>query len=167
MKVTDPQIFRDLASDIEIELAKLTKLAIQIQQVQNDIKAAPAYINSFYGSLALQFHGFYTGCECIFSLISVELNGGVSKNADWHKRMLSRMAIDNEERKAVITLQTAERLEDFLGFRHVIRNIYGFELKIDRIDALVKQYPAAWCAFETDIRAFVDWLREMAIALEP
>jgi hypothetical protein len=167
MKVTDPQILRDLAGDIEIELSKLAQLEIKIQQVQNDIKAAPAYAGSFYESLALKFHSFYTGCERIFNLISIELNGGVSKSADWHKRMLSRMAVEKEGRKAVITPQTAERLEDFLGFRHVIRNIYGFELKVDRIDALIEQYPAAWTGFETDIRAFVDWLGEMAIALEP
>lgn len=167
MRTTDPQILRDLAGDLEIELSRLAKLKSQIQRAKQNIEEAPNYASDFYGSLALMFHNFYTGCERIFSLISVDLNGGVPKSADWHKRMLSRMSVERDGRKAVVSSKTARSLEEFLGFRHVVRNIYGFELKTDRVDALVEQYPAAWAGFEKDISAFVDWLRKLAIALDP
>lgn len=76
------------------------------------------------------------------------------------------MQIEQDERKAVISSSTAEALDKFLRFRHVVCNIYGFELETDRVDTLLTAYPVAWAHFEMDMKGFVDWLRELAIALE-
>ncbi|MEL7228269.1 MAG: hypothetical protein AAGL17_26435, partial [Cyanobacteria bacterium J06576_12] len=76
------------------------------------------------------------------------------------------MTLAQSERRAVISPETAERLNEFLEFRHVVRNIYGFELKMDRVDLLLAQYPTAWSGVEAEMSTFVDWLRELAITLE-
>lgn len=162
----DPDSLRELAGDIEAELAKLARLEGQIQHVQNEVKKAPQYTELFYESLALKFHNFYTGCERIFSLIAVEMNGGVPNKADWHRRLLDRMKGESEERRAVITSETAQLIQDFLAFRHVVRNIYGFELNTERLEILMQKYPQAWHQFELDIQTFVEWLNELAISLD-
>ena len=166
MRTNEPSLLRELAGDLELELAKLNKLRLQVQQLQQNIDDAPRYAESFYESLALKFHNFYTGCERIFSLISMELNGGVPKSADWHRRLLSRMVVDREDRKFVILAETEKQLQEFLGFRHVVRNIYGFELDREKLDQLLVRYPLAWDLLEKDIRAFVDWLRELSERLD-
>lgn len=42
-------------------------------------------------------------------------------------------------RPAVISEELAAGLDEYLSFRHVFSNIYGFELKGDRIDYLASK----------------------------
>jgi hypothetical protein len=70
------------------------------------------------------------------------------------------------ERRAVITDETAKYLQEFLAFRHVVRNIYGFELDVERMALLVEKYPLAWSRFEQDTKDFIEWLRALAIGLD-
>ncbi|MGB3293220.1 MAG: hypothetical protein WBB01_09560 [Phormidesmis sp.] len=151
MSAGNPNALRELAVDIELELAYLTKLESQIRRVRESIGQVPVYADLFYESLALKFHNFYTSCERIFSLISVELNGGVYKNADWQRHLLARMVVERGDRKAVITADTAQLIQEFLAFRHVVRNIYGFELDIKRLNRLLEKYPPAWNQLEREI----------------
>lgn len=166
MRTNEPDVLRQLAGDLEIEVDKLERLSEQVQQLQQNLSTAPMYADSFYESLALKFHNFYTGCERIFSLISIELNGGLPKSADWRRRLLSRMSVDREYRKAVISIETEAALRDFLRFRHVVRNIYGFELDVEKLNLLLTQYPEAWRLFALDSKQFVAWLRQLADKIE-
>lgn len=166
MKKCSSDTLRSLASDIELELVKLTRLEQDISDAKEKSRQNPQLSNLIYESIALKFHNFYTGCEHIFSLVSTDLNGGVPKGPDWHVRLLKRMSSVHEERKAVISSGTANLLNEFLGFRHVIRNIYSFDLDIERIDKLLSKYPDTWAQVEHDVSDFVTWLRDLAIALE-
>ena len=162
MKAISAVAMRELATDIEGELARLDQLEQAIQRVQHEIDQDPSRRDLFYENLALKLHNFYTGCEKILQLVAVEINGGLPSGADWHKRLLDRMSERREGRPAVLTRETATRLREFLGFRHIVRNLYGFELDPDRVAALVAGYPAVWAHVQTDVRAFVDWLRALA-----
>lgn len=157
---------REIITDINNELARLTQLQSQIHQAQTEITNNPALSSLLYESLALKFHNFYTGCERIFQIIASELNGGLPSSYDWHRRLLIRMANPQAERPAVLTTETAKRLEEYLAFRHVVRNIYGFELDPRRLDNLLANYDQTWSAFEQDIRQFLDWLSQLTEHLE-
>lgn len=162
MKAISAAAMRELAADIEVELARLSQLEQDIQRVQGEIAMDPVRQDLFYENLALKLHNFYTGCEKILQLVAVELNGGLPSGADWHKRLLDRMSENREGRPAILTRETAASLREFLGFRHIVRNLYGFELNPDRVAALVRGYPAVWSNVQTDVRAFVSWLRALA-----
>ncbi|MBD2424838.1 hypothetical protein [Phormidium sp. FACHB-1136] len=162
MKAINAVAIRELAADIEGELARLGQLEQAIQRVQHEIDQDPSRRDLFYENLALKLHNFYTGCEKILQLVAVELNGGLPSGADWHKRLLDRMSERREGRPAVLTPETATRLREFLGFRHIVRNLYGFELDPNRVAALVANYPAVWVNMKTDVSAFIDWLRALA-----
>jgi len=43
-------------------------------------------------------------------------------------------------RPAIISEKLAADLNEFLQFRHLFRNIYGFELKSDLVDKLVNKF---------------------------
>jgi hypothetical protein len=152
--------FRNLACDIEIELTKLAKLESQIKQVPQDIEQAPEYAAPFYESLALKFHSFYMGCERIFYLVEIELNGDISKHADWHQRLLDCVEVEKEYRKAVITPETAQHMQAFLVFQQAVRHPSEFEITIAYINRLIEQYLLTWPAFEQEMQLFVGWLKE-------
>ena len=63
-------------------------------------------------------------------------------------------------RPAVISEELAADLDEFLAFRHLFRNIYGFELKGDRIDYLAKKFKKVSENFEKEIREFIVILRK-------
>jgi uncharacterized protein YutE (UPF0331/DUF86 family) len=157
---------REIATDIENELERLSQLEEQIQRVEIEIGRYPALANIFYESLALKLHNFYTGCERIFQIVASELNGGLPSSYDWHRRLLTRMTTTQEQRPAMLTKETAQRLEEYLAFRHVVRNIYGFELDPQRVENLIKDYHSVWQQFKEDVQEFLDWLRKLAENIE-
>ncbi|MBM4201522.1 MAG: hypothetical protein FJ189_09575 [Gammaproteobacteria bacterium] len=160
MRPIDPASLRELAADLTMELARLAELAPAIAHVRagRDSEHAPL----FRESLALKLHNFYGGVERILQLVAVELNGGLPSGADWHKRLLDRMAQAREGRPAVVSAATAGRLREFLGFRHIVRHLYGFELDPERLDALAAQYPDTWAAVHSEVEQFIAWLRDLA-----
>ena len=166
MKPLNPVNLRELAADIEFEIERLLQLEQSIAYVQQEIEQDPKHSELFYENLALKLHSFYTGCERIFSLVATELNGDVPSGTDWHKRLLDRMSTEREGRIAVVRPETAKQLREILGFRHVVRSLYGFELEPARIARLINSYPAVWAQTHTDMIQFVAWLRQLAKTLE-
>lgn len=87
-------------------------------------------------------HDFYTCCERIFKRLAAEINGGSTGGDSWHKELLFRMTIPVENRRpAVLSAGLAANLDDYLSFRHVFRNIYGFELQGERLSRLASLLP--------------------------
>lgn len=158
--------FREIALDIEVELGKLARLREEIEEVSQLIDTSPELAPVFYENQAFKLHNFYNGCERIFRIVASELNGALPTGYDWHKRLLERMAVAHQGRPALISSETARLLEKYLAFRHVVRNIYGFELEAERVVQLLAQQRTAWQKFEADTRAFIEWLRETADRLE-
>lgn len=157
---------KELATDIENELHRLERLETEIKQVQKQIDQYPNLTNVFHESLALKLHNFYTGCERIFQIVASEINGGLPSSYDWHRRLLYRMTTQQENRPPLLKQKTGKILEEYLAFRHVIRNIYGFELDPKRLQKLVDNYSIVWQNIKQDIQEFIDWLRDLANSLE-
>ena len=79
--------------------------------------------------------------------------------------LLQRMTVAQQERPPVISAETAQRLDEYLGFRHVVRNVYAFDLDTERVARLIQTYPAIWQQFEQEIQEFITWLKELAANL--
>lgn len=83
-------------------------------------------------------HDFYTSIEDILEVISGEVNGTVLESLDWHKRLLSNMSIPIPElRPAVISESLMWKLSEYLRFRHIFRNVYGYLLDWKRLKPLL------------------------------
>jgi len=158
---------RELAADIEHELSRLGVLASSVADVRREIEKGSAPARFLYESLALELHNFYTGCERVFRIVASELNGSVPSEPDWHRRLLERMASSREGRPAVVSPETARRLAEYLGFRRVVRNLYGYELEPDRVRRLAESLPEVWDRTRAEILAFSAWLRRLAESAQP
>lgn len=149
------EIMIGIISGIEKELQNLQELRAELERVK------PERDIVFQRSKGSILHDFYNCCERIFKKIGIELNGGYDDSEQWHKSLLYRMTISIEGlRPRVISDELAADLDEYLAFRHLFRNIYGFELKGDRIDHLVGKFGKVVERFREEIEEFLAFLRK-------
>ena len=69
-------------------------------------------------------------------------------------------------RPSVISEETAVALEDFLGFRHIVRNLYTWDLDPAKVSRLVEQLPQVISMLDADLEKFGHFLEAAARADE-
>ncbi len=149
------EALRGTLAEVEKELLSLQELLDEfaVVKAQTDVIAKRAK-----GSI---LHDFYNCCERIFKKIAVELNSGYEESEKWHKGLLYRMTIPVEGiRPRVKSEELAADLDEFLAFRHLFRNIYGYELKGRRIDFLAGRLEEVAGRFQKEVREFVAVLKQ-------
>ncbi|MGA1865801.1 MAG: hypothetical protein ACMUHX_12160 [bacterium] len=92
-------------------------------------------------------------------IIAEEINGGLPKGENRHKRLLLDMRLKIGQRTPVISKVLYENLLKFLGYRHVVRHIYGFELNENRLNELANIYESVLEGFIKEMEMFCDSLR--------
>jgi len=150
----DERLVHRLAREIESELSDLERLSSELETTPrtNDSVSLRAR-----GSI---LHDFFTGAERIFIRIADELDGGTPKGDHWHTQLLRNMSLDLPEiRPAVITHKLMASLGEYLRFRHVFRNNYGFVLEPERIKPLEQNMPSVLEELGLQLRDFLSWLR--------
>ncbi len=140
---------REIESAIGQELAAIASL--RAEAGGELAKGAPN--SRVLGSV---LHDFYTCCERVFKRVASEINGAHYQGDAWHKELLFRMTIPVDGvRPALISDDLAAELDEYLSFRHVFRNIYGFELKGGRVVRLSTSLDRVGLRFEQEVRAFL------------
>ena len=85
--------------------------------------------------------------------------GGLPSGMDWHKQLLIDMGLDIEDiRPPVISNELTAKLHNYLGFRHVFRNVYGFFLDTERVKALAQELPEVSKKMREEIDNFIKYL---------
>jgi hypothetical protein len=149
----DDAFLREVESAVEQELAAVTKLRAEAR----DELAGGEPNRRILGSV---LHDFYNCCERIFKRVSAEINGTHYQGDGWHKELLYRMTVPVPGlRPALLSEELAAELDEYLAFRHVFRNIYGFELKGERVVRLSRALEAIGLRFEQSVRTFLVGLR--------
>ena len=64
-------------------------------------------------------------------------------------------------RPAVISSASVSALDEYLRFRHVVRNIYAFSLIPAQIERLVVQFKGIFSQIQTELLSFVDFLEQV------
>lgn len=144
-----------IIAETEKELHNLEELGAELETVKPEKSVVSKRSK---GSI---LHDFYNCCERIFKKIAIELNSGYEESEKWNKSLLYRMTIPIEGiRPRVISDELAAELDEFLAFRHLFRNIYGFELKGDRIDYLAEKFERVAERVQKEIKEFLGFLRK-------
>ncbi len=87
------------------------------------------------------------------------VNGGTpSRGEGWHRRLLERMAMNTDTRPSVLRESTQQQLQEYLRFRHLVRNFYADELKAEPIQQLIVALETTWRDVAKDLDAFQCWL---------
>ncbi len=65
-------------------------------------------------------------------------------------------------RPPVLSLETRDRLDQYRGFRHVVRNVYTFNFDAGQIKVLVEQLPSTMEQVSRELLSFADFLEQLA-----
>jgi len=100
-------------------------------------------------------HDFNTALERLFARIAAAVDGDMPHGAGWHQQLLERMATEIPGvRPAVIEETTRRELMVFLRFRHLFRNLYGFELQASRVAELAGEVATLWTQVRSEVEQF-------------
>jgi len=146
---------KNLKKQIEIEIENLERLVKEIILVTDRFTDKPDFIETrAAGSI---IHDFYCGVEKIFKRIAIYINHELPKGDDWHTDLLLQMARPAETIKTVvISEELLEKLKEYLRFRHLFRNIYGFELRWERFKNLSLSAQAVLSELKDNLNGFID-----------
>lgn len=129
------------------------KLKLLEKEKDELLKKKPSnYILRAGGSI---LHDFYTGIEKIFENIAKEIDQRVPMGEEWHSELLHQMTLDIPGlRPPIISAPTEKKLREYLGFRHLFRKRYGFELDWEKIKRLLVRIPQVLSTLKKEIEIF-------------
>ena len=150
-----------LAGRIKRALLDLEGVVNRAEWLQS--KAQTSGDDGFFDGVALNLHGFYSGVERIFEDIARTLERSIPMGVEWHQDLLLQMSAEiSSIRPPVIAMDTRECLDEYRGFRHVVRNVYTFHLRPTRLQELTKQLRQCHQMVERDLSDFIAFLEKLS-----
>ena len=134
-----------------------------VQAVQRTSDDTDLYLDS----AALNLHDFYAGLERVFRLIATQVEQSIPRAAEWHGELLHQMGTDvTGVRPAVLSGETVAALDEYLRFRHVVRNVYAVSFERERIERLAERVRPLFEQVRDELLSFAEVLDGLAHADE-
>ena len=154
-------IYRTIAGRIRAESQELARVVERTDRIwQQAMTSSDDY---YVDATALNLHGFYAGLERLLEIIADGVDQAKPGGAHWHDELLRQMAAEIPGvRPPVLSQETRERLDRYRGFRHVVRNVYTYNLDPEQIGVLVKQLAPTMARVAHELTAFADFLEQVA-----
>lgn len=153
--------FLTLQADIQRELQNIKSLNHELSEILKNLSGSEPS-NVELRAIGSILHDFYCAAERIFQRVANEIDEALPKGDDWHIQLLTRMSIALEAiRPKIIDDQLKSEMEDYLKFRHLFRNVYGFELKWNRCQTLALQMNEIVQKLDTQLQRFGEFLTTM------
>ena len=155
--------FKELSERIQGELPEL-ELIVQRAlrswpKAQKGSRGQDAYLDS----VALNLQGFYTGIERLFEIIARRIDQSLPTGETWHRDLLKQMEKDIPGvRPAVIDHESFLDLDDFRRFRHMVQNIYTFNLVPEKMMNPIQKLPELWTRLREELLAFAEFLDDLS-----
>ena len=87
------------------------------------------------------------------------VDGKKPEGENWHQALLQQIAIEVPSiRPAVISEAVCRQLDEYRGFRHVVRNIYTFQFDPAKVSKLVGGAPELFWQARAELLAFAKFL---------
>ena len=149
---------------IRKELENLERVVNRIEGAMAAARKRPKDQEFYLDSVALNLHDFYAGLERTFSYIASHVEKYVPLGEDWHRELLLQMNVEVPGvRPAVLSAESVEALDEYLRFRHVVRNVYTFNFDLERIERLVERIRTCFKHVRSDLLAFANFLEQVAV----
>lgn len=144
-------------------LSELKELSTLVERIQEGWERSKLKNDDYYlDGVALNLHGFYSGLERIFEKTASLIDGNVPTGANWHQELLNQMGIEVPGiRPAVISSELKDALEDYRGFRHVVRNVYTYHLNPEKMEPLVAKLRKVFERSDAELSAFARFLQSI------
>ncbi len=151
-----------VADRIRQELGDLERVVARAERAITAAHRRPEDQDLYIDSAALNLHDFYAGLERIFHQIAATVDGYLPAGQAWHRDLLQQMRTDLPDlRPPVLSAESRQAVDEFLRFRHVVRNVYAFQFDPESVERLVQLMPSAFQRAKTDLFAFADFLEQV------
>ncbi|WP_071516617.1 hypothetical protein [Geitlerinema sp. PCC 9228] len=146
-----------LAGRIRRDIKDLETLVERCQDIWQQYTTSQD--DRFLDGVALNLHSFYTGIERILETIVEVIDEYKPSGVRWHRELLWQVAAEVPGvRPAVIGDSLLKALDNYRGFRHVVRNIYTFRLEAKQISPLVDGLSQTYRQCQTELLQFAEFL---------
>jgi hypothetical protein len=151
-----------VAGRIRQELAELEWVVARAERAISAARHRAEDQDLYIDSAALNLHDFYAGLERIFHQIATTIDGKLPTGREWHRDLLQQMQTDLPDlRPLVLSNEAKQALDEFLRFRHVVRNIYAFQFDPESVERLVQLMSPAFQQAQTELLAFAEFLEQV------
>ena len=143
--------------------SELSALKLVVERTLQAWQKASQQADDFYlDSVALNLHSFYSGLERIFEKLASTIDGTMPSAANWHQELLVQMQTEIPSiRPAVISARLKESLDEYRGFRHVVRNTYSYQIKAEKLRLLVENLNETFLLASEELNGFTCFLNEI------
>ena len=153
-------VYRTIVGRIRVDLQELAQVVERTGRIWQQALVSPD--DYYVDATALNLHGFYAGLERLLEIIADGVDQAKPAGAHWHDDLLRQMAAEIPGvRPPVLSQETRERLDRYRGFRHVVRNVYTYNLDPEQIGVLVRHLAPTMARTSQDLAAFADFLEQM------
>ena len=81
----------------------------------------------------------------------------------WHRDLLKQMSHEKKDvRPAIISGGSFASLDELRRFRHLVRNVYTFNLAPEKVEPIISDLDALWSKVRAELLAFADFLEQAA-----
>lgn len=146
-----------LAGRIRQELSEVRQV---VDRAAGGWERAKQTGDDFYlDGVALNLHGFYSALERIFESIAADVDQSKPEGENWHQALLRQMSADiGLVRPPVISHELRDSLDEYRGFRHVVRNVYAFHLSPAKMAQLVEKLPGVFDRLSAEVNTFLAFI---------
>jgi hypothetical protein len=150
-----------LAGRINVYLPELDRVVERV--IMLSTKAINSGDDGYWDGVALNMHNYYSGVERIFEDIARTIDASIPSGSDWHQSLLVQMEGEsNGLRPAVISGELRNLLDEFRGFRHVVRNVYAFNFRPARLKDLVDNLTGCHAMLKLELLDFNKFLNSLS-----
>lgn len=152
-----------VAGRIRQELTDLDRVVTRSERAVSAARQRPEDQDLYLDAAALNLHDFYAGLERVFHHIATAIDKSMPSGPEWHRDLLRQMQVAlSQLRPPVLSAETMKALDEFLRFRHVVRNIYTFEFESQRIELLVQRLRPCFERVQNELLGFANFLEQLA-----
>ncbi|MBA7496471.1 hypothetical protein ES702_07079 [subsurface metagenome] len=146
-----------LSGRIRDELSELVRVVDRAEQGWK--KAKSQHDDYYLDGVALNVHSFYSGLEHIFEKRASLVDESVPTGLNWHQELIRQMSIEvSGVRPAVISAELRIALEEYRGFRHIVGNVYTYQLNPEKLEQLISMLRETLSRTERELLAFAKFL---------
>jgi len=143
-----------LDDSINLEISKIDKLVDNSSLLLSKCNISePDFIElNAIGSI---LHSYYCGIESIFNLIYKSTYEKTLSGNTWHSILFTDMFEKTDKHEPILPRELFQPLKEYLGFRHVFRHAYGYELDWKKLNPLFMSLTENWKTVKQAFHEFI------------
>lgn len=150
-------------TEILEELENIARIVSIIEKRKREMKKHDVDTDVYLESLVHNIENFYMGIEEIFKRIAIFTGEGVPEGPRWHSILIKGMARDIPGvRPPVLEQETKNLLDEYRKFRHLVRNIYTFNVIPEKVMKLARGIAKVFGAFKKNTKEFLNFIEKIS-----